>query len=96
MAKLTNSILSTIDNPFDPFTDFTNWYNFDNDSGYNSCGILARLYDNSDDLPPTVEARLVEDAIDSFIATDPTGMYCKVQKEVEYDDYDSFVDDNDD
>lgn len=85
MEKIINSMLTTKDNPFDPFTDFDNWYAFDSDCGYNSCGILARLYDNSDQLPPTVEARYVEEAIDSFLATDPTKMYKKVQKEVEID-----------
>ena len=60
MDKILNSMLSTKDNPFDPFDDFDNWYRFDNDYGYNCCGILARLYDNSEDLPPTVEARNIE------------------------------------
>jgi len=85
MDKILNSMLSTKDNPFDPFDDFDNWYRFDNDYGYNCCGILARLYDNSEDLPPTVEARNIEEVIDSFIASDPTENYIKVQKEVEVD-----------
>lgn len=81
-------MLSTKDNPFNPFEDFQNWYNYDNDCGYNSCGILARLYDNSDDFPPSVESRLVEEAIDSFLSTDPTKNYIKVQKEVDYPELD--------
>ena len=85
MDKVLDSMLSTIDNPYDPFTDFDNWYNFDNSKGYNSCGILARLYDDLENLPPTVEARNIERVIDSFIASDPTKMYVKVQKEVEID-----------
>lgn len=75
-------MLSTKDNPFNPFVDFDNWYRFDTDKGYNSCGILARLLDSSDELPPSLEARITEEAIDSFIESDPTKMYIKVQKEV--------------
>ena len=74
-------MLSTKDNPFNPFEDFQNWFNFDSDKGYNSCGILARLVDIDIDLPPSIEAAVTEDAIDSFIESDPTNMYIKVQKE---------------
>lgn len=85
MDKILNSMLSTKDNPFDPFNDFDNWYRFDCDHEYNSCGILARLYNNSEDLPPIVEARNIEAVIDSFITSDPTNNYVKVQKIVEID-----------
>lgn len=76
-------MLSTIDNPYNPFEDFQNWYNYDSDKGYNSCGILARIIGDFDDLAPNEEAFLTESAIDSFIKSDPTKMYIKVQKEVE-------------
>ena len=81
MDKITNSMLSTKDNPFNPFEDFQNWYNFDCDKGYNSCGILARITGDTDELSPNEEAFLTEYAIDSFIETDPTSMYVKVQRD---------------
>ena len=82
MDKITNSMLTTKDNPFNPFEDFQNWYNFDSDKGYNSCGILARIVGDTESLSPNEEAFAVETAIDSFIESDPTKMYVKVQKEV--------------
>lgn len=77
------SMLSTKDNPFNPFEDFENWYNFDSDKGYNSCGILARLIGEIDDLSPNEEDLITEAAIDSFIESDPLKIYTKVQKEIE-------------
>ena len=40
-------MLSTIDNPFNPFVDFDSWKNFDEDQGYNTCEYLSL---NSDEL----------------------------------------------
>lgn len=81
MEKIMSSMLSTKDNPFNPFEDFDNWYNYDSDKGYNSCGILARITGDTDNLAPNEEAFLVENAIDSFIKSDPLHLYIKVQKE---------------
>lgn len=42
---MTESMLTTVDNEFDPFTDFDSWYNFDVENGYNTCALIARLDD---------------------------------------------------
>ena len=36
-------MLTTFDNPFDPFEQFTSWFLFDVEKGYNTCGRLARI-----------------------------------------------------
>ena len=43
-------MLTTVDNPFDPFTEFDKWFMFDNDFGYCSCQYLARIGKFSDNL----------------------------------------------
>ena len=35
--------LTTFDNPYDPFEQFTLWWLFDNEKGYNTCGKLDRI-----------------------------------------------------
>jgi hypothetical protein len=36
-------LLTTKDNPFDPFEDWESWYNYDTLKGYDTCGYLARV-----------------------------------------------------
>ena len=36
-------MLTTFDNPYDPFEQFTLWFLFDVEKGYNTCERLARV-----------------------------------------------------
>ena len=36
-------MLTTFDNPFNPFVDFSSWYMFDCEKGHNTCSRLARI-----------------------------------------------------
>lgn len=73
--------LTTFDNPFDPFDDFTQWLLFDNEKGYNTCGHLARLLaDLPDDLSEVEEEQEKEKAIDTIIANDFLNIYKKVER----------------
>ena len=38
-----NYLLTTIDNPYNPFVDFTSWYMFDCEKGYNTASRVARI-----------------------------------------------------
>ena len=40
--------LSTIDNPYNPFDDFTRWYMYDLELGHNTTERLARFANTSD------------------------------------------------
>ena len=73
--------LTTFDNPFDPFDDFTQWLLFDNEKGYNTVGYLARLIANlPDDLSEVEEEQEKEKAIDTIIANDFLNIYKKVER----------------
>lgn len=63
-------MLSTIDNPYNPFDNFDLWLLFDNEKGYNSCGYLARIAKLSDDMSQVEIDTEVERAIDEIIEHD--------------------------
>ena len=75
--------LSTSFIPFFPYCQFDDWFRFDIDMGYNSCGLLMRLAYTSDQLTDAENAYEIEQAIDKIIANDPLNIYKKLKMEVE-------------
>lgn len=71
-------MLTTIDNPYDPFNQFDSWYMFDLDKGYGSCSYLARIAKTSDQLTEEENALEVERAIDEIVLLDFMNVYKKV------------------
>ena len=74
------SMLTTIDNPFDPFNDYENWERFDIDHGYNSSSYLARIVTTSDELSDADNLEAVEQAINEIVSLNILGIYKKVSK----------------
>lgn len=77
-------MLTTFDNPFNPFEQFTSWFMFDIEKGYYSCSRLARIAKLSDDMTQKEENEEIERAIDEIIKYDPMNIYRKVS---EHDDF---------
>jgi len=75
-------MLTTVDNPFDPFEDFTSWFLFDVEKGYNSCSYLARIAKISDDMTEQEVSAEIERAIDEIIKYDFIGIYKKVKRSI--------------
>jgi len=74
--------ITTIDNPYDPFDQFDDWFAFDERKGYHSCAFLGRMAKTSTSLSDSDQAVAIESAIDSIVELDPFGIYKKVTKEV--------------
>lgn len=72
--------LTTVDNPYSPFSEWENWYEFDVSKGYNTCQFLARIANSSDELSDAEEERIIEDAIDEIVTINALGLYKKVKK----------------
>lgn len=71
-------MLTTTDNPFDPFSEFDKWQNFDEGKGYFTCSYLARIANVSDELSEADEALEIERAIDEIVRFNLLGIYRKV------------------
>ena len=71
--------LTTIDNPFDPFKQFDEWFMFDEEKGYRSTSYLGRIARTSDQLSDEENRIEVERAIDEIIKYDFRGIYKKVK-----------------
>lgn len=72
------SMLSTIDNPFNPFEEFDKWYDYDMSHGYNCCSYLSRIANTSDELPENLNQIEIDRAIDEIVELNINGMYCKI------------------
>ena len=76
-------MLTTVDNPFNPFDQFEDWWLFDNEKGYNSCGRLMRIAKIENDFTPKEEAQEIERAIDEIIKYDFLNIDMKVYENSE-------------
>ena len=72
--------LTTIDNPFDPFEDFAQWFVFDVTHGYNTCGKIDRLMNYSDDMSEKEYDEEHERVVDEIITYDFLNIYKKVYR----------------
>ena len=72
--------ITTIDNPFNPFEQFTSWFMFDVEKGYYSCSKIARIAKFSDDMSQKEIDEENERAIDELIKHDFLDVYKKVSR----------------
>jgi hypothetical protein len=68
-------MLSTADNPWNPWTNYDEWYQFDQSMGYNTPGFLARIANTSLDLSEPLQSQAIEDAINEIVQQNVLGIY---------------------
>jgi len=78
---MKEAMLTTIDNPFNPFTQFDEWFAYDESKGYHSCSYLARITKSSDELSSFDEELAIESAIDEIVKMNILGLYKKVLRD---------------
>lgn len=91
---MANSFLTTLDNPYNPWTHWDDWYNYDLQKGYDCCGLLARVAPSSvDSLPEEYTDSLKEIAIDNLIDLHPN-IYTKISENTSDEDFKKLYADN--
>ena len=76
-----NAMLTTTDNPYDPFTEFDTWKSFDDEKGYHTCEYLARIAITSDSLSDADNNSEIDSAIDEIVLLNVLGIYKKVYEQ---------------
>ena len=74
---MKRSMLTTFDNPFDPFTQYEDWENFDVQHHYNTNQVLADVAFTSSETGPIDELESYEAAIDDICRLFPN-IYTRV------------------
>jgi hypothetical protein len=83
---LDEYMLTTIDNPYDPFEQFDSWLLFDVEKGYNTCAHLDRVSHTSDDMSEEEVAAEIDRAMNEIIKYDFQNIYKKVQRKTSRED----------
>lgn len=74
-------MLTTVDNPFNPFTMFDEWLSYDIGKGYNTLAFLDRIAFSSSELSEADQSLAIQQAIDEIVTENVSGMWRKVSRE---------------
>ncbi len=72
-------MVTTVDNPYSPFTQPDAWYNYDRQMGYYTPEYLARIAETSPILSDAQNDAILDDAINEIVSLNILGIYRKVR-----------------
>jgi hypothetical protein len=78
LAAATEYLLSTTDNPYNPFTEFDQWNAYDMQVGHHTLALLARCAITSDELSELDQSQAIDLAINEIVDYNASGMHIKV------------------
>ena len=73
--------ITTTDNPFDFYTQFDDWYQFDESKGYHTCSYVARIARVSNDLSDLDNEEEISRAFEEILEFNVNGIYKKISKD---------------
>ena len=71
-------MLTTIDNPYNPFSHYDEWNAWDMSHGYYTNGLLARVVITSDEISEADQLLAIDYGIDQIIQDNPSGMHVRI------------------
>jgi len=74
-------MLTTVDNPYNPFTHYDEWHRWDAEAGYHTSEFLARIARTSEELSDADQELALDLAIDEIVRENVLGLYRKVARE---------------
>ncbi len=74
------AMLTTIDNPYNPFTQYEEWWAYDRYLGHHTPEYLARVAVIPDNLSPLDQDLAIDDAIAEIVALNFNGLYARVTR----------------
>lgn len=75
---MVHHMLTTIDNPFNPATQWDEWNQWDVSHDYHTAAYLARITVTSDALSEADQDLAIEQAIDEIVSENVLGVYKKI------------------
>lgn len=75
MADDTEYMLTTVDNPWNPFVNYDEWYQFDQSQGYDTPGLLARIANVSLDVSDADFELSIQQAMDEIVKLNVSGIH---------------------
>ena len=73
-------MLTTVDNPYDPWTQWDEWFAWDMNAGYHTPGLLARIALAPDNLSEGDQYVVIQQAIDEIVRENVLGVHRKVRE----------------
>ena len=74
-------MVTTMDNVYNPFTHFDEWYAFDQLHGYNTCSMIAYFAKTSNELDDETKNEDISFGIDRLLELNPYGIHIKVYED---------------
>jgi len=72
-------MLTTVDNPFNPYANFDEWMAYDIQQGHNTLQLLARIARTSDELSDLQQEMAIEHAIEEIVRENVSGLHTSVE-----------------
>lgn len=83
------SMLTTVDNPFDPFTEFNDWYNYDCEKKYFTCNYVDRIANTNSSMTNEEKEKAIDEAYKEIVYYNPD-LYLIVHRDMPIGDEDDY------